>query len=729
MSKSKASTFISFLQSYGPWDNNRSQIEEHVADNAKRLNIPEFLFVKPIEKFVPSIQETLNSNQSQILLICGRAGDGKTHFLKQMFKRSDLLNLGEDEFKKFKQLKYGLIQYSVQDAANPTHFNLMLVSDLSQIEGTESEALYGSIIETLEKQFLESTGVKEQAPNLLVIAGNNGVLVQKLHGLYQSLQEFIDVHSLDSDDESFELFNNHLTLGSYRRILANVKEILQSFKRVVVENKTEHIPGVVVCSLINSVNSEVLAEIFDAVLNHKEWEQCSSCSNCDDCPILRNRQILSFPWVQERIQQILDLIQRDGKYITIRIVLSYIVNALLGYGYGFKSSPKDNFLTCRKVLVNLGKDDWLAKSNVYNNLLGLNFNDAKRLNSTIFQFLDSLKIGLESNQQIDKFILQDESLSNFALDLRNTFMRRFDCFNLDQKLAESHDKMMNTEADKDRLKTSSSVDSDDQKNFILNLQAMRRLMFFNMGANLSILSFPSSDANVNADAVKCSESPQEVSLESKFNPYAMTYFSHAKEFFELYSLYEKGDSSDVKNQDVAKNMILALNRLFCGMYTSADDSNLFIPLKRISGFRLLYNENVFKVQANTYGMGRSINLKFIPSRKLPVLQFVDEVKSGGTDQLANDLKLSVSATRPSVELVITPYMFECLMQLAQGIASQSLPQFAIHELFAFKNQILALLEPSITEVYEHNKVKGVLSSIKRIEVESGGSFILRNNLH
>lgn len=727
MSKSKASTFISFLQSYGPWDNNRSQIEEHVADNAKRLNIPEFLFVKPIEKFVPSIQETLNSNQSQILLICGRAGDGKTHFLKQMFRRSDLLNLGEDEFNKFKQFKSGLIQYPVQDAANPTHFNLMLVSDLSQIDGTESDALYGSIIETLEKQFLESSGIKEQAPNLLVIAGNNGVLVQKLHGLCQSLQEFIDEHSLDSDDESFEFFNNHLTLGAYRRILARIKEILQGFKRVVVENKSENIPGVAVCSLINSVNSEVLAEIFDAVLNHKEWEQCSSCSNCSACPILRNRQILLFPWVQERIQQILDLIQRDGKYITIRIVLSYIVNALLGYD--FNRSPKDNFLTCRKVLVNLGKAGWLDKSNVYNNLLGVNFNDANRLNSTIFQFLDSLKIGLESNQQIDKFILQDESLSNFALELRNTFMRRFDCFNLDQQLAELHDNMMNTEADKDSLKISSSVYSPVQKKFFIKLQDIRRLMFFNMGANLSILSLPCSDANVNADSVKCSDFPHECSLEAYFNPYAMTYFAHAKDFFELYSLYEKGKSDEVKNNDFAKNMILALNRLFCGMYTSADDSNLFIPLKRISGFRLLYNENVFKVQANTYGMGRSINLKFIPSRKLPVLQFVDEVKSGGTDQFANDLKLRVSATRPSVELVITPYMFECLMQLAQGIASQSLPQFAIHELFAFKNQILALLEPSITEVYEHNKVKGVLSSIKRIEVESGGSFILRNNLH
>ena len=71
--------FISYLSKYGL--NSNLQFDEYVSKAARDLNIRAFDFNLPLlESYREEIKRAIASNHSTLILLTGRAGDGKTHF-------------------------------------------------------------------------------------------------------------------------------------------------------------------------------------------------------------------------------------------------------------------------------------------------------------------------------------------------------------------------------------------------------------------------------------------------------------------------------------------------------------------------------------------------------------------------------------------------------------------------------------------------------------------------
>lgn len=732
MAKVTNSNFISFIKTYGPWANNEQMFEEHVRQNAESKHMVPFEYKSPNKNCLEIIKGVIERQTSQVLLICGSAGDGKTHLLGQIFEDPELLNLGTEQFKHLLATKN-----SVNFIKDVKGFDLTVVGDFSQIkeDDPEEQQLMSNILQVFVSKCLEKSNEAQNAepnvaarPNLVVIAGNNGKILEKLNALQEKLKQFISDHSELAEHEHCAFMQLNLTLAQYKNLSEDVlKLVIDHLKALFIEKQSMTTQGITLIDMSNRIDREVLHEIFDVFLKHPKWSKCQECSCLELCPIYRNREILSYPWLQERFFNVLHLLKADGFNLTLRNVQYMLVNALLGRG--FEANDKENDLTCLKIKNNVEANNGICtfQSNVYENLLGLNFKPAVRSSRSIFKALDSLNLAKHTTRQIDEFLLEhdvapsDKIFSDFTL--------RFDPLNEHQKLLEAFNKLNNSIFDS--KKVTKEQQAALQNNFTSKLQSMRRILFFNLGAPLNCdpheivqelwtHGTSSQPENKVSDASTLNQS-----LSTKegydnpenllFDPYLLTCYPHAMDYFEVESLAKQGNVLGNGASDVSKKLVLALNRLFTSLYTSEDTKGMYVPANHINNLSILYDENIFKVKAYIgNNVERSIYLEQPPEYNVPVLKFIDV-------DLRDD-----KANRGEARLLLTPYMFECLMQLADGLSSVCLPQQAIHEAIMFKKKIFSILEQNLINQLKSSNGSALLDSIRRLEVNAKGEITTNN---
>lgn len=733
MAKGNKSNFISFIRSYGPWADNETQFEEHVLKTAKRNNIEPLEYRTPYASSIGIIKDCLEAGESRMLLICGRAGDGKTHFLRKIFEDESLFNFDTKHWQQVLDSDTSLWKTNALPG-----YDLTIVRDLSQFKSPSpaDPDLLCEILSILESKLTDQKA--ETQPKLLLIAGNNGKILEELTSFKNYLQDFLH------DSESFKLkyvanlnqstlteaeqnandqaLKKLIKIFSSRSPKLNLQiaqaltTLINALKQEFIENHHVEYPAVQIIDMSNRVNNTVLDEMFHVILDHDQWQVCEHCCNKSQCPILLNRKIMSAPWVQQRLKTVLHLLKADGFHPTVRNVQNMIVNGLLGCG--FNADIKSNFLSCSKISNNIKNNSGKCtiESNVYDNLFGFNLTKNSRESRPVFSALAKINLGTLTNQNIDNFLLNEDVMSS---KFHQKFMQRFDLWGLNDKL--QNDLNALNCATLERKKNLTSYLSQ----FENSLADMRRMLFFTVGAPVNELQVHTQDAGYSQEVGSTQKDSDghvvnyDKTKDCFIDPYQLTSYPHALNYLEIEDLAHNPTRESVINNKSALALIVALNRVFNGLY-NLENKKVFVSANHLSNQSIIYDDGIFEFYAYTYSSSRTINLVWLEDIDLPGLQFLDdEVREPCDAQTPSEVRVG----RESTTLTLTPYMFECMMALSDGYSCLCLPQQAVHELLAFRDRIFSCLEKKLSSFTNKPNVLNFLQSMINLNVTTEGNLI------
>ena len=162
------------------------------------------------------------------------------------------------------------------------------------------------------------------------------------------------------------------------------------------------------------------AELFDralkAFLHHPGWDELRGMSTGEDdlfgprCPIRHNLELLETDLVRDRLRSLLELCDHNGLHVPIRQILLLLTNAVLGH-----PDVKDHLMTAADV-PRVIANGTISKASVYNNIFGGNLPELRRLDVTVFDYLERFQIGHETSNRIDNILIfgeGDEHLGHY----------------------------------------------------------------------------------------------------------------------------------------------------------------------------------------------------------------------------------------------------------------------------------------------------------------------------
>ena len=254
-------------------------------------------------KFV--LRQVNDSTKKTLVLLCGSAGDGKSHLLSYL-KNSDKENLLEN--------------YIIHNDA------------------TESNAPERTAIDTLCEVL---SGFKDEnltcpGPNI-ILAINLGVLSNFIESKYgedfQSLKKYVleaNILSSKVNEKGYDCDSNfqHISFSDYHMFLLEQ----------------------------DGVNPEYIDLLFDKIVSPNESnpffksynEDCSLCPLSIKCPIKKNYEFFMNAEVRRYIAMLLvNVIIREKEILTTRELLNYVFDILV--------APEFDFVKFQKISVNVSK--------------------------------------------------------------------------------------------------------------------------------------------------------------------------------------------------------------------------------------------------------------------------------------------------------------------------------------------------------------------------------------
>lgn len=693
MAKTPNSGFVSYLGSYGLGSN--LQYDEHVAKTAQQFGIEAFEFDLPQQqKYRADIKRAIDQRQSCLILLSGRAGDGKTHFLRTLFTDPEYLGGTREEWNR----SPNCFEFTKQGESGPIAFTL--VKDFTS---NDSDAEQKKLRATIEAIFSQNQNPQPDAPcRIVIIAGNNGKILERFQSFYGDQNEVnIFIHALE------------------RYMLEHDR------------SKIDELPGVQCHDMSACLGTKEIAAIYQKVLGDSRWEQCSECPYHERCPIVRNRQVLQEPLVLTRLLQIHELLVDNGLHFTMRNVLLLIVNALFG------RTNDDKYLNCNVVMRNfkslnkqiealplLAPDatdseraarafeiDHLVMgtplgSKPFDNLLGLNLKAAaskrgrKKVEEPqsflsddtmpIFHELGTLSLGAFSTKLIDEFLVLGANTDVFSPEIAHYHARLaqlHDHYDLFGSLERCYRSVQSKDLDEDG---GSSTEYGQMAELLMSL---RRLLFF-------VLPDAQSDAIFQAN-------PSSNSGKPFFAPFLLTAYPFALDYLKLkhdaikvkHSYWREGQGLNLRatsSFDLARQLMVGLNRAFTNlMITSGAADEVYITTNnKIDPMALsvIYDRDRYHVPVDYQGTARDNALRFelLGEDRLALVFNAPELMGN------EDSKLE--AKRCYLEL--TPKLFEYLMSLAVGTSGLSFSQENTNDLAAFKASIDATITEQISFTYK-----------------------------
>lgn len=527
--------FIDYLGSYG--NDNNLQYDEYVAQNAQNCGIKKpFNFVlNTQENYRDDIKRVIEHHHSTLILLSGRAGDGKTHFLRHIFNELIANNAQESQPNElwnkqpnfFSLTKEGIEFYFVKDFSGEIDQNKL-----------------GSVIEDIlqqNKQDFESSA--EQGPTEINSSNTHNLSATLSIGEQNQLEQSEQKrsHLLSKQEQETRSHNpckiviiagnNGKILERFQYFFANETKLIgASFLSALVSYMLNHdrdpidsIWGVQCHDMSACLGATEIISIFTEVLGDAHWDACKDCKNYQYCPIVRNRAVISQPLVLARLLQIHELLVDNNVNFTIRNIMLLLSNALLGrvidntqlncanINKKYKQSTKDvPPLTCapkqlQQFYANLINTP--LGSNPYDNLLGINLsgnqlpNVKKRgrkskteLNlstdrtTPIFQDLSSLGIGYVSTKLIDEFLALGSAADIFSKPINDYYgqlKQHYDFYNLFNGLSKLHKDFQDIEQDANPSKEEQSSAAALHLEMQEYLMSLRRMMFFVLPADKS----------------------------------------------------------------------------------------------------------------------------------------------------------------------------------------------------------------------------------------------------
>lgn len=257
--------------------------------------------VRDAENDLKEILRKVNSSEKKtLILLCGSAGDGKSHLLSYL-KNSDQENLLE-----------GYIVYN---------------------DATESNAPDKTAIETLSEVLagFRDDNLNEPGQNI-ILAINLGVLSNFIESEYgshfQELKKYVfasNILSSKVNESSFDFTSpfHHISFSDYHMFL--------------------------LCK--EGVKPEYIESLFDKIVCKEEGnpfylsykEDCGSCPLSSKCPVKKNYEYFSLDTVREYIATLLvNVIIREKEILTTRELLNYIFDIIVSQDFDFSKMQKSS---------------------------------------------------------------------------------------------------------------------------------------------------------------------------------------------------------------------------------------------------------------------------------------------------------------------------------------------------------------------------------------------------
>lgn len=343
------SNWINFLRQYGPIPRNDNMYDETIQRIIKKKNV---IPIKIDMVYLDELVENFLSGTPVSIILTGTAGDGKTFYCREVWKR-----LGGSE--SLWNENHKINELIVND------YKVVFIKDLSELSDDEKETL----------MLMADTVMGENINVVYLVAANDGQL-------------------LDSWKNVNQTYN-----------VINTRQVIEEL--LIKGQKQKSGFQIKLYNLSQTNSAKVLPYLVNEVLKNPGWGECSNCPNNLEesmCPILENRKRLESDdnLIIERLTDLLTLCEINELHIPLRQLLLLVSNMLLGH-----PGVKDKLLKCTDI-PKIIEEKSTYKASVYRNIFGENLSERKRNSIDIFTTLNKFGIGTETNTFIDNILIFGE---------------------------------------------------------------------------------------------------------------------------------------------------------------------------------------------------------------------------------------------------------------------------------------------------------------------------------
>lgn len=493
------STWLKFLRHYGPIPRNDNMYDETIQRSARRQKITPVEFEHPMQDLVLRCFDRRTVDPVSVILT-GTAGDGKTHLCRQVWKalKGDEKAWASDDPLLSLEFSYPKDRSAWPESDNPDLYRMVKVYFLRDLSGwvPQSGAAWEPEKEALLLRLCRSIATAN-GDEIFLVAANDGTLLDSWRKLPQT-------------DE--------------------VRKSRELFEELLVKEKQEQAGTRLKFFNLSRANS---ADLFDRALNaflaHAGWETLRlQATNDNDlfganCPIRRNLELLGSELVRGRLRSLLELCDHNGLHVPVRQILLLLTNAVLGH-----PDVKDCLMTPADVpkIIAAGT---VSKASVYNNIFGGNLPEIRRLDVTVFDYLERFQIGYETSNRVDNILIFGEGDENLG------------CY-FDQLLTQ--DRFYGADARyyaaKRQYIEGTDESGEQSQEFLQLLIGQRRGMFFKITK----------------------------AQEEELNLWELTVFKFAGEYLD--SVAGVLQCGGVVKRPILSRLIKGLNRVFTGMLMNSD---------------------------------------------------------------------------------------------------------------------------------------------------------------
>ncbi|WP_202077566.1 hypothetical protein [Caldalkalibacillus salinus] len=344
------SNWVNFLRQYGPIPQNDNMYDETIQSIIRKKK------VTPIRidmEYLDELVDNFKGENPYSVILTGTAGDGKTYYCREVWKK-----LGGDaaiwaENNKIEKLV-------VND------YNVIFIKDLSELLEEERE-----ILSTMADSIM---GIENKT--VFLVAANDGQLLETWKMLKPTY---------------------------------NIIDTKRCIEDLLVDGKKEQSGFWLKLYNLSKTNSAtLLPKIIEEVLNNPGWEECKSCPlNSKDenvCPIIENKKRLKEEnsLITRRLVDLLTLCEINEIHMPLRQLLLLVSNMLLGH-----PDVRDKLLKCSDI-PKINKNNTTYLGSIYRNIFGENLSVRKRNSTDIFVTLNKFGIGSETNTLVDNILIFGE---------------------------------------------------------------------------------------------------------------------------------------------------------------------------------------------------------------------------------------------------------------------------------------------------------------------------------
>jgi hypothetical protein len=345
------SNWINFLRQYGPIPQNDNMYDETIQSILRKKKVTP---IKIDMEYLEELVGNFTSVNPYSVILTGTAGDGKTYYCREVWKK-----LGGSEAKWAENNKIEELMVN--------NYKIIFIKDLSELLEDERE-----ILSTMADSIM---GLEKNT--VFLVAANDGQLLETWKMIKQPTYNVIDTKKC-------------------------IEELL-------VEGKKEQTGFLIKLYNLSKTNSaNFLPKIIKEVLNNPGWEECNNCplnnSNETLCPIIENKKRLEEEnsLITKRLIDLLTLCEINEIHMPLRQLLLLVSNMLLGH-----PDVRDKLLKCSDISkINENNTTYLAS--IYRNIFGENLPERKRNSTDIFVTLNKFGIGSETNTLVDNILIFGE---------------------------------------------------------------------------------------------------------------------------------------------------------------------------------------------------------------------------------------------------------------------------------------------------------------------------------